>query len=145
MRLEGSRESENVEDRRGMKPAVMAGGGLITLVIMLVGMFLGVDPQLLKGLIQQVAPPPGAQAGPLPGQPGGPEPIDDESIRFVKKVLAETEDVWSEIFASMGKTYKQPKLVVYRGSTPSACGVGEAAMGPFYCPGDHFACFSSQT
>ncbi len=137
MRLEGQRESDNVEDRRAMGPqTAMAGGSVLTLVIVLVGMFFGVDPRLIMGFMQQAGPPPGAQAGPLPGQPGGPAPINDEGSKFVKIILAETEDVWSELFADMGKTYKQPILVIFSESTSSACGTGESAMGPFYCPGD---------
>ena len=141
MRLEGERESENVEDRRGMPPqAMIAGGGLGTLVILLIGLFFGVNPQTLMRFLQQAGPPPGAQAGPGgPGQGEGGDlapGIDDEGKRFVKKVLAETEDVWSEVFGEMGQTYKDPKLVLFSGQVSSACGLAEAAVGPFYCPGD---------
>jgi predicted metalloprotease len=126
MRWEGRRESGNVEDRRmsgGARAAV--GGGIGTLVIVLLVMFLGGDP---SAIIQQTG------GGGAPAAP--PSAQDEELSRFVKVVLADTEDVWNGIFSRSGQTYPEPVLVLYRGLVESACGTGQAAMGPFYCPAD---------
>jgi hypothetical protein len=125
MRWEGRRESGNVEDRRmGGGARVAVGGGLGTIVIVLLIAFLGGDPSVLTD-------PTGG-----PGPAGPPSAHEEELARFVRVVLADTEDVWNDLFSRAGRTYQQPTLVLYGGSTPSACGTGEAAMGPFYCPGD---------
>lgn len=127
MRWEGRRESGNVEDRRRMRSGpVMIGGGLGTLVLLLLVAFLGGDPiQLLQQLPQQQlqAPPQG-------------EPANDEVKRFVSVVLADTEDVWNELFRRMGRRYREPKLILFTEQVRSACGMAGAAVGPFYCPAD---------
>lgn len=133
MRWQGGRESDNVEDGRGAPGGpVMIGGGLGTLVIVLIALYFGVDPQMLLGPQQGGGPPmPGAEA---PVEPG--EPANDEVSRFVRVVLASTEDVWTEQFREMGRRYQQPKLRLFRERVNSACGLANAAVGPFYCPAD---------
>jgi predicted metalloprotease len=139
-RGEDQRRSDNVEDRRGISPGgIAAGGGIGTVIIVVIALLLGGDPQKL---LQQLAnnPPPGA-AGPGPGGPrgaprGAPNPAEEELKDFVRVVLADTEDVWLSLFQKMGKTYEEPKLVLFRRAVDSACGFTSAAVGPFYCPGD---------
>jgi predicted metalloprotease len=132
MRWKEGRESENVEDRRGVPAGVAIGGGIGTLLIVLVATFLGADPRQVLNLLQnnqQVAP---NQAGPpVPG-----DPAEEERVKFVKVTLGYTEDVWDDLFEKMNKRYEKPKLDLFRGSTPSACGHASAAVGPFYCPAD---------
>jgi len=130
MRFGKGRESQNVEDRRG--GGLHVGGksiGIGTIVIALIAMYFGVDPSVVlnTGL---VAEPPAAV------EPAQRPPADDEMARFVAMVLADTEDTWQALFREAGQTYREPKLVLYSGATPTACGTGQAAMGPFYCPGD---------
>ena len=130
MRWQGRRQSENVEDRRMTAP-VMIGGGLGALVLALAVWLLGGDPTpLLDNVAQQVAAPGDPAA---PGQPTGPQ---DEMSQFVGVVLADTEDVWNELFRRMGRDYQEPRLVLFKGSVQSACGYTNAAVGPFYCPAD---------
>lgn len=130
MEWKSRRQSANVEDRRNVGQQVVVGGGLLTLVIMIVMLFLGVDPMQLA----QVAP---ELAGPQPGQRAGAKPADDEQSRFVKTVLADTEDVWGTLFPRVfGKRYAPPTLVLFTGQVKSACGFASAAAGPFYCPLD---------
>ncbi len=147
MRLEGERESDNVEDRRGMPGGPMViGGGLGTLAIVVIALLLGVDPQALlnpqQGNPQQGNPQQGnpQQGNPMPGQAPAvgpaPEGADDDLKHFVSVVLAETEDVWRDEFRKMNKTYRDPRLVLFNGQVNSACGFASAAVGPFYCPGD---------
>ena len=138
MRWEGGRRSDNIEDRRGMplRRGGMVGGGIGTIVlVLLVSWFLGMDPTtLLQNLPVETAPAPG---GPATGQPEAGQPAaDDPQAAFVATVLGYTEDTWSAIFRSAGEQYQAPRLVMFSGATQSACGLGEAAMGPFYCPGD---------
>jgi predicted metalloprotease len=127
MRWQGRRGSENVEDRRRMSPGmrVGAGGGAIGVVALLLFMLLGGDP----AAIQQ---PPGNQPQ---EDPAGPAPPDEMS-QFVSVVLADTEDVWTEIFRQQGSQYRKPTLVLFRDAVESACGFQNAAVGPFYCPMD---------
>jgi uncharacterized protein len=129
MRTDG-RESGNVEDRRGGGGfgGRTIGGGLGVVVVVVAAMFFGVDPGVLLGMLEGGAPPVQQQA------PAG-KPTD-EMGRFVGIVLADTEDTWNALFRSAGRTYREPKLVLFTGATPTACGTGQAAMGPFYCPGD---------
>ena len=133
MKWEGNRESSNVEDRRA--GGGLGGGrnlGLGTLVIALIaGWVFGINPLTVLGLLEGASPP--AQVQNAPAQR---PPADDRMARFVSTVLADTEDVWREEFAKAGGTYQDPTLVLFRGSTPTACGMGQAAMGPFYCPAD---------
>jgi len=140
MRLDDQRESDNLEDRRGGGGGggfgLPIGGrfGIGTILIALVGGYLlGVNPLTLLGLVDQVQ-------HSVPQQQSAPAhrpPADDDMARFVSKVLASTEDTWREIFRASGKQYQDPKLVLFSGATPTACGTGQSAMGPFYCPGDH--------
>jgi predicted metalloprotease len=131
MRLGGQRESGNVEDRRGIGRGGMAiGGGLGTIAIAILALIFGVDPsQLLNGGDPAQGPAPATRTG-------APTQKEDEMSRFVKQVLASTEDVWSEVFRRNGSTYREPKLRLFTGQTDSACGVAGASVGPFYCPGD---------
>jgi predicted metalloprotease len=132
MRMEGGRESDNVEDRRGRGGPVMIGGGLGLLLLVVVMALLGVDPRPLLQNMPQQQPPGGAAQGPI-------DPANDpqaELKKFVSVVLADTEDVWSKLFREMGSEYEKPKLVLFSGQVKSACGFASAAVGPFYCPAD---------
>ncbi len=137
MRWKGNRESENVEDQRRMPPpAVMAGGGIGTLVLILVVYLLGGDPRpLLQQAQQQAQQQPQAPGGAGPGA-APVDPAEQEKVEFVKVVLADTEDVWDDLFRQAGRDYEKPHLVLFSGQTRSACGFADAAVGPFYCPGD---------
>ncbi|HEX6927357.1 MAG TPA: neutral zinc metallopeptidase [Longimicrobiaceae bacterium] len=126
MRLGGVRRSRNVQDRRGMGGGIV-GGGIGVAVIALIVMLLGGDP---GAVLEQ-----GGQA--TTGAPSAAAPSPDDSAGvWVSQVLATTEDAWSEIFASRGSGYEEPTLVLFSGATSSGCGLGQAAMGPFYCPLD---------
>jgi predicted metalloprotease len=128
MRWRGERESENVEDERSSSGGgMMIGGGIGTLVLIVIALFLGVDPQ---ALLQQVP----QQAGPGVQRPLNPQ--EEEAKQFVAVVLADTEDVWNEQLRQIGKQYREPKLVLFAGRVNSACGLASAAVGPFYCPED---------
>ena len=129
MRLDRSRTSRNIEDRRAGGPRVSRGGiGIGTIVLALVTMYFGIDPSV----VLQVAEPPPAQT-----QTASTTPPDDAQGRFVAKVLGETEDVWREVFRNQTTgQYRDATLVLFRGATPTACGTGQSAMGPFYCPAD---------
>ncbi len=134
MRFDNSRESENVEDRRGGGggrglPVGGKGIGLGTIVLALVAMYFGVEPSIVLNQAAQ-APAPSATS-----RPAGP-PANDAESKFIRHVLAETEDTWQQIFRQNGKQYTEPTLVLFSGATRTACGVGQAAMGPFYCPAD---------
>ena len=136
MRLDDERDSDNVEDRRGEGSGggfSIGGGGLGigSIVIALVASyFLGVNPLTVLGLLQENPAPVSHSA------PAHKPPAEDQMARFVGKVLASTEDTWQEVFRDSGKQYQDPKLVLFSGATPTACGTGQTAMGPFYCPGD---------
>lgn len=136
MRWQGGRLSSNVEDRRGMRgrgPMVI-GGGLGTIVIILLVLCLGGNPQALLQQMEQAQQQPGGDAG----QPGAEPPADDEQAQFVQAVLAQTEDVWKQVFQEqVRKQYQEPVLVLFDGETRSACGFADAAVGPFYCPADN--------
>jgi predicted metalloprotease len=129
MKLGGQRSSSNVEDRRGI--GVGGGVGIGTIVIAVVAYFLGIDPSIvLEGAsqMQQNAP---QQA------PRDPDAPKDEMQVFVEKVLGSTEDVWNQILPQQGgRDYREPRLVLFTGAVRSACGMGQSAMGPFYCPPD---------
>jgi predicted metalloprotease len=133
MKWKGNRESDNVEDRRGSRGGVGLGKGSIgigTIVIALVASyFFGIDPGTVLSVLSG-APSSEQQATSRQA------PADDEMARFVATVLADTEDTWSGIFRDGGATYAKPKLVLFSGQTPTACGTGQSASGPFYCPGD---------
>ena len=144
MKWEGNRESDNVEDRRsdggnggggGFSGGGLLGGrsiGIGTIVVALIGGWIfGINPMTILSLLSGGSPP--AQVQQAPAQR---PPADDRMARFVSTVLADTEDVWKDIFAKGGATYQEPRLVLFRGATQTACGQGQSAMGPFYCPGD---------
>ena len=134
MRWQTGRRSSNVEDRRGMSGrgvAGLGGGGL--LVLLLLAVVTGTNP---LDLLQQAGPV-AEMAGPSVSV--APEQFSAEEQRladFSSVVLADTEDVWRELFAAMGETYREPKLVLFTGAVQSACGFAQAAVGPFYCSGD---------
>jgi predicted metalloprotease len=131
MRWQGDRQSENVEDRRGMRGRTMvAGGGLGTLVIILIiSAVFGVNPLQLLQQMPQAQPGGAIQQGPI-------DPRQEKQAEFVRVVLGYTEDVWTEQFARIGRTYRKPTLVLFDGAVDSACGFASAATGPFYCPED---------
>ncbi len=135
MKWEGNRQSDNVEDRRGgggFSVPGRRGIGIGTIVIALVGGWvLGINPLTLLGLLSGGGMPAQVQQAPAQRPPAG-----DTMARFVSTVLADTEDVWQGLFRQAGGSYQEPRLVLFRGSTPTACGTGQAAMGPFYCPAD---------
>lgn len=135
MRLENSPESQNVEDRRGRGPAKAAlGGGGLILLIMIVGQLLGIDPRTLMQVAQvaqQVQAPAAVPAGPAEGI----DPNDPGAV-FVRRILGLNEEVWHDLFARHGEQYQEPTLVLFTGATDTACGLGQSAMGPFYCPAD---------
>ena len=128
MQLGGQRGSGNVEDRRGM--SVGGGLGIGGVVIALIAMFFGVDPSVVLNTAEQVAP---ARQEQKAGPKGPPA---DAQGQFVSKVLGSTEDVWQAIFKAGGASYREPKLVIFDNAVRSACGTGQTAMGPFYCPRD---------
>jgi uncharacterized protein len=142
VKWEGNRESDNVEDARGGGAGGggfrLGGGrgiGLGSVAIALVaGWIFGINPLTVLGLLSgggDGSPPVARQQA-----PAAKPPPDDKMARFVSTVLGDTEDVWREQFKLAGLSYRDPKLVLFRGSVPTACGQGAAAMGPFYCPGD---------
>ena len=142
MKWEGERQSDNVEDRRDAGPS--GGGGfpiggrgigLGTIVIALVGgWILGINPLTLLSVLSGGGGMPDSAV--VQQAPAQRPPADDRMAAFVSTVLADTEDVWKQQFSQMGGSYRDPKLVLFRGATPTACGTGQTAMGPFYCPGD---------
>ena len=133
MKWEGNRESDNVEDRRGSGGGF--GGrsiGIGTIVIALLGSyFLGINPATIISLLSGGGPVQMQSQEPAQGPPA-----NDQMARFVATVLADTEDTWGPIFRASGANYIKPKLVLFSGQTPTACGTGDTASGPFYCPGD---------
>jgi uncharacterized protein len=138
MKWEGNRQSDNVEDARagGGRGGIRLGGGrgigLGTVAIALVaGWVFGINPLTVLGLLSG-----GGAPGQVQQAPAGRPPADDKMAQFVSTVLADTEDVWRAQFKKMGATYREPKLRLFRGAEATACGTGQAAMGPFYCPGD---------
>jgi predicted metalloprotease len=135
MRIGDERESDNVEDRRGSSGGGMGIGGLGAggvLIAVVASYFLGIDPSVVLGVLQGGGgAPQRVESGPAPRPPE----TDSEAV-FVSRVLASTEDTWTQIFREAGRQYPPPKLVLFKGSYPTACGMGQAAAGPFYCPGD---------
>ncbi|HKB54974.1 MAG TPA: neutral zinc metallopeptidase [Ramlibacter sp.] len=136
MRWEGNRESDNVEDRRDEGGGGFGFGGrslgIGTIVIALVGgAIFGINPLTILNMLS---------GGPAPQvqqqAPAHPPPARDRSANFVRVVLANTEDVWGQVFRAAGATYHPPRLVLFRGAIRTGCGEGESAMGPFYCPAD---------
>ena len=130
MRWQGGRQSGNIEDRRGMGPVGIGGIGLGAVVVALIGYFVfGIDPSQTLGALQQTAP--AAQQEGVRGAPG------DDAGRFVDVVGTSTTDVWNKLFAAEGRSYQSPAaIVLYDEATVTGCGLGQSAMGPFYCPTD---------
>lgn len=130
MRWENRRGSENIEDRRSSAVrGIGIGGGLLGLIIVIVIVLMGGDPRPLMNQMQQNAP-----AGKQQEVTASPE--EEKLAKFVSVVLADTEEVWTQIFRDQGRQYQLPQLVMYRDSVASACGLNSAATGPFYCPAD---------
>ncbi|HKG61837.1 MAG TPA: neutral zinc metallopeptidase [Pyrinomonadaceae bacterium] len=130
MRWRGERQSTNIEDRRGMSAGrVAVGGGLGTIVIMILALLFGVNPQQL---FEQL--PSDQQPGVQTSRPTSPE--EEELKQFVAVVLGKSEDVWTDVFRQNGRQYRKPTLVLFTDRVQSACGITGAAVGPFYCPGD---------
>jgi uncharacterized protein len=128
MKWKGREGSDNVEDRRGMSTGRMAvGGGIGTIVIVLLVLLLGGDPTPLLDTMQ---------TGTIESGQVASTPEEEELVQFVSVVLKDTEVVWDRIFAASNLKYRQPTLVLFRGQVQSACGFASAASGPFYCPGD---------
>ena len=136
MEWRGQRESDNIEDRRGLPigRSAIVGGGLGTVVLALVYLLLGGDP---RDVLEGIQPQPAGETTHDGADRAYQESAGErEARRFVAVVLAETEDVWRAEFRSRGAEYADPHLVLYTGEVASACGAAAAAMGPFYCPGD---------
>jgi hypothetical protein len=134
MRLGGGRESGNVEDRRGRgvgRGGLAVGGGLGGVVLVVLALLFGIDPSVILQGDQGYQQPQVQQRQAAPGAPA-----QDEGARFVRRVLAETEDVWTPVFREAGRSYEAPTLVLFSGAVQSACGTAQATVGPFYCPGD---------
>ncbi len=140
MRMDDQRESDNIEDRRGGGfggGGLRLGGGRLgigTIAIALVASyFLGINPLTVLSMLSGGGGMPAVEQS---APPAHKPPPTDETARFVSKVLASTEDTWNEVFRASGRRYEEPRLVLFSGMTPTACGTGQSAMGPFYCPGD---------
>ena len=141
MKWEGQDQSSNVEDRRGEGGAgggrrIIGGRGIGvgTIAIALVaGWVFGINPLTVLGLLTGGG---GLDAPQVQQAPAGRPPADDKAATFVSTVLRDTEVVWGQVLKTSGNAYREPKLVLFRGATPTACGTGQSAMGPFYCPGD---------
>lgn len=131
MRWNKGRESGNIEDRRGMSVGGkgLIGGGIGTVVLTLIAMYFGIDPAVVLDQADKLSP--AQQQAPL-----ATTPEEENTKKFLSVVLADTEDTWGKLFQASGKQYKNPTLVLFSGQVQSACGLADAAMGPFYCPGD---------
>lgn len=143
MRQDNERESENIEDRRSEGGGRSFGrrgfpGGFLGMgAAAVVALMLGVDPRIILTAVGYLS----GAGSPAPQiQPSGPvrsSPQEEQTKKFISKVLADTEDTWGALFKQAGSHYEEPKLVLFRGQVASACGYAQSAMGPFYCPGDH--------
>jgi len=133
MRWRGRRESDNIEDRRGLRVGRTAGiGGIGLVAVYLISMYFGVDPAVLLG---------GVQTSQVGSEPGSSEPYSETATEAERReriavVLADTEDVWGAVMADLHGGYRKPTLVLFSGAVDSGCGLAEAAVGPFYCPAD---------
>jgi predicted metalloprotease len=132
MRWKAGRRSDNIEDRRSIRiPRKVAGGGIGIIVVALIAMYFGVDPTIF---LDQQGPTNSSVSTYTTSNPM--TPAETQLADFVSVVLADTEDTWHVLFNKMGKTYDEPRLVLFSGAVESACGFAQAAMGPFYCPTD---------
>ncbi|HEX6046252.1 MAG TPA: neutral zinc metallopeptidase [Pyrinomonadaceae bacterium] len=130
MRWRGERQSTNIEDRRGFSGGKVAvGGGLGTILILIIAMLFGADP---RQLLEQAPSNPSSDV--QSSRSANPE--EEELKQFVSVVLAKSEDVWNDVFRQNGRQYREPTLVLFTDRVQSACGIAGAAVGPFYCPGD---------
>ena len=130
MRWRGERQSSNIEDRRGLSGGKIAvGGGLGTVLLLIIALIFGADP---RQLLEQLPTEPSSQV--QSSRPASPE--EEELKQFVSVVLAKSEDVWTNVFQQNGRQYREPTLVLFTDQVQSACGRAGAAVGPFYCPGD---------
>jgi uncharacterized protein len=130
MQWKDARRSDNVEDQRGFGVKQGAiGGGIGILALLVIGLLTGADPGALINAIT-------TESGSVDTTPVVLTAAENESADFVSVVLADTEDTWLTIFQQNGQVYRQPKLVLFKGSVDSACGFAQSAMGPFYCPCD---------
>jgi uncharacterized protein len=133
MRWKGGRQSDNLEDRRRMGPRGVALGGGAAVVLLILGLLMGLDPQDIKQLLDN--PPGGGGAGGVAvDEPESPEEV--RSREFAATILGFTEDVWSELFRKAGQQYEPPKMVLFSRQVETRCGVAPSAVGPFYCPAD---------
>ncbi len=139
MRWDESQSSDNVEDRRGLSGGVMAGGGILSVIVALVGVFVfGLDPrqaQQIGNVVGQGANVVQNKIAGAGGEPGTKRP-PDEIAKFTRAVVFMTEEVWAEQFRKMGKRYEKPKVVLFSNSVNTGCGTAPSAVGPFYCPAD---------
>ncbi|MGB7924156.1 MAG: neutral zinc metallopeptidase [Pyrinomonadaceae bacterium] len=134
MRWRDRRESSNVDDQRSSSGRGLAvGGGLGTVVVLLLALLFGADP---RQLLDQMRSGPSPDGQTTQQQQRQTNPEEEELKRFVSVVLADTEDVWNDLFKRTGQQYREPKLVLFSGQVRSACGLAESAVGPFYCSGD---------
>ncbi len=134
MRWKGRRQSENIEDRRGVSGRTVVGGGIGLLIIAIIVGLLGGDPRRVMQQAQQAQVAAGQGAG--QGDPSKLSPRDIERGEFVSTILAESEDVWTKIFQQSGLKYEKPTLTLFTQATQSGCGMANSAAGPFYCPVD---------
>jgi predicted metalloprotease len=135
MKWEHGEESANLEDRRRMRPKTAAVGGVGVLAVLLIGYFLGIDPQQLSQVLNETGL---TQGGSEQVENQGPlTPEEERSRRFAATILRFTEKVWEQKFQEAGQSYKPPRMVLFTQSVESGCGVAPAAVGPFYCPADH--------
>ncbi|MEE4378539.1 MAG: neutral zinc metallopeptidase [Candidatus Competibacteraceae bacterium] len=131
MRWRGGRRSSNVEDRRGRRVSGRkAGGGIGVIIIVLIAMYFGVDPNLILNLTGQTS----SSVSPQPQRQASPE--EQQQVEFVSVVLGDTEDTWHALFQQLGRTYQEPTLVLFSDAVESACGFAQSAVGPFYCGAD---------
>jgi uncharacterized protein len=142
MKWEGQEQSDNVEDRRGQGGGFGGGGGRRVggigiggiVIAMLAAWIFGINPMTVLGLLGGGGSEPMVQQA--PAGPAQRPPADDKAAGFASVVLRDTERVWAQVFQSAGSNYQAPKLILFRGATSTACGTGQTASGPFYCPGD---------
>ncbi len=130
MRWQGRRQSSNVEDRRGFR--VKRGSGIGVIILGLIAIYFGVDPRVVMNIGSQL----GVGGSRVEQTDYQPSAAEKQLAAMVGTVLADTEDVWNQVFADGGARYKEPKLVMFTGAVKSGCGAAQASMGPFYCPAD---------